>query len=73
LPLAKKRVLLSISSFLYSLLFRFAVDSDIAFNILLLFSEGGLVSSRDMDYLSGFFYVVLTLGLVFLIIFYFER
>jgi len=72
-PLVKKRFLLAFVSFLYSLLFRFAIDPDIAFDILVLFADDGLVSGRDMDNLSGLFYIILALGIIGLIIFYFEK
>jgi len=73
MSLIKKRALLSLISLTYSLLFRIAVDQDIAFRFLLLLSNNGLVSGRDMERLSMSLYVLLAGGLVYLIISHFEK
>ena len=72
LPLIKKRILLSLVAFLYSLLFRIAVDTDVAFRILFWFSEGGSVSLSEINRLTTFFYIVLALGLICFIVSKFE-
>ena len=46
MPSAKKRTLLSLASFLYSLLFRLALEPDVTFNIL-AFSLGVYLFRRD--------------------------
>ena len=71
--LMKKRALLSLLSLIYSLLFRVAVDQDTAFHFLLLFSDNGLVSGRDMERLSMALYILLTGVLIYLTISHFEK
>ena len=61
------------AAFLYSLLFRVALDFYTATRILLIFSEDGMVWGRDRTNLSTFFYVVLTLSLVLLVVFFYEK
>ena len=72
MSLTNKRIFLSLSAFLYSLLFRIAVDIDVVWRILLWFSEDGRVSLSEINRLITIFYIVLALGLVCFVVFKFE-
>ena len=68
-----RRSLISLAAIVITLIYRFALDANTAFHILLYFSDTGHVSASDMRNLKALFYVLLAVGLICLVAFQYEK
>ena len=68
-----RRSLISLAAIVITLIYRFALDANTTFHILLHFSDAGHVSASDMRRLEALLYVLLTVGLVCLVAFQYEK
>ena len=67
------RSLTSLTAIVITLIYRFALDANTTFHILLHFSDTDRISAIDMRRLEALLYVLLTVGLVCLVAFQYEK